>query len=85
VVASDADICQHLVGYVADKRFMTAETRDEIGDHVLTSVQNVRKYAVNARYLPANKWHRLPSRRSPLLVVTTRVRRSRAQIHKSCL
>jgi hypothetical protein len=54
-VQSDGHICQQLVDYIDDKRFMFAGPREEISDHVRQSVDNVRKYAVNAQRLPSSR------------------------------
>lgn len=54
-IKSDASICQGFVDYVADKRFVIDDVRDEISDHVLASVQKVREYSVQSMHLPRSK------------------------------
>lgn len=54
-IKSDASICQGFVDYVADKRFVIDDIRNEVSDHVLASVQKVREYSVHSMHLPRSK------------------------------
>ncbi|WP_336633323.1 MULTISPECIES: hypothetical protein [unclassified Microbacterium] len=50
-IKSDASICQGFVDYVADKRFVIDDIRNEVSDHVLASVRKVREYSVQSMHL----------------------------------
>ena len=54
-IESDAHICQKLVAHIEDKRFMFEDPYREQFEHVFLSVQDVRKYAVAARFEPQSK------------------------------
>lgn len=55
LITSDAQKCQELVGFIQDKRVMWAPFVDEYGPHALKSVEDIRHYAMSARYLVGSR------------------------------